>query len=575
MSRAVLLTALWATLLCCAQVALAGDVTVLVGATVIDATGQPTVEDAAVLIDGDRISAVGPRSEIAIPEGATVLDVKGKWIVPGLVDPHIHFFQSGSLYTRPDVIDLRSVRSYEAEIEGIRSRMDGTFRRYLASGVTAVVDVGGPMWNFDVRQEARDAELAPRVAVAGPLISTVERPQLDLGDPPIIKADSAKAAKALVREQLKRKPDLVKIWFILPESGDVEENIEIVRAAIAAAKARRVRVAVHATQLETARAAVQAGADILVHSVTDKPVDDAFVQLLLDNDVVYTTTLVVFEGYSEVLSGAPDLTPIEARLGTPAVIASWGELDAANGGPPEGAEARTERMAKRMAVAQANARRLLSAGVHVAAGTDAGNIGTLHGPSVHREFQLLAEAGLSPEEVLIAATREAALVFSAKPDFGTVEPGKLADLLVLDADPLDDVANLARIHRVVLGAAVLDPKSIVPDNPVHPVQGQLDAYNARDIDAFLSFYAEDVTIGRHPGGKVYTEGRENMRPGYTKLFEASPELHCALLDRVVSGNIVIDHEFVTGMRGGQPVRATAIYEVKDGLIQHVWFLPRE
>ena len=165
MSRAVLLTALWATLLCCAQVALAGDVTVLVGATVIDATGQPTVEDAAVLIDGDRISAVGPRSEIAIPEGATVLDVKGKWIVPGLGDPHIHFFQSGSLYTRPDVIDLRSVRSYEAEIEGIRSRMDGTFRRYLASGVTAVVDVGGPMWNFDVRQEARDAELAPFVSM--------------------------------------------------------------------------------------------------------------------------------------------------------------------------------------------------------------------------------------------------------------------------------------------------------------------------------------------------------------------------------------------------------------------------
>ena len=567
------LTLLVAALLA-GSAAYAAEITALVGATVVDATGAPPIVDATVLIDGDRITAVGPRDSIDVPADAAVVDLTGRWITPGLVEPHMHFFQSGGLYTRPDIIDLREVRSYEAEIEGIRRRTQGTFARYLASGVTAIVDVGGPMWNLDVRAEALESELAPRVAVAGPLISTVARPQLDLGDPPIIRVDSPKAARALVRQQLKADVDLIKIWFILPPSGDVAENLHIIRSTITAAHKGGARVAVHATELETARAAVQAGADILVHSVVDQPVDDAFVELLRDGDVIYTTTLVVFEGYAEVLGGSPDLTVVEARLGDPEVIASWGELEAATGGAPEGIEARRERLAKRMPIARGNLTALLEAGVVVAAGTDAGNIGTLHGPSVHREFELMAEAGATPEQVLIAATRDAARVFAVEPEFGTVEPGKLADLLILEADPLTDVRHLRRIEAVVLGGQLLKPDAIAPPNPAAVVQGQLDAYNARDIDAFLAFYAEDVRVDRHDG-TVIVEGREAMRPIYTDLFEQSPELDCALLDRTVSGSLVIDHEFVTGMRGGAPVRAVAIYEVSDGLIRRVSFGPKE
>ncbi len=573
MFRSIPLIAL-ATLLLGAP-ALAGQTTALVGATLIDATGAPPVEDAAVVIEEGRVAAVGPRTEVDIPDDAEVHDLAGRWIVPGLVDPHIHFFQSGGLYTRPDIIDLRQVRSYEAEIDGIRRRMDETFRRYLASGVTAIVDVGGPMWNLDVREEATQADLAPRVAVAGPLVSTVARPQLDLGDPPIIQVSSAKEARALVKRQLKADVDLVKIWFILPPSGDVSENLDIVQATIAAAHRGRTRVAVHATELETARAAVQAGADILVHSVVDDEVDDAFVELLKAEDVIYTTTLVVFEGYAEVLGGETRLNDVERRFGDPAVIASWGELEAATGGPPEGIEARRERLAQRMPVAKANAKRLVDGGVVVAAGTDAGNIGTLHGPSLHRELELLAEAGLSPEQILLSVTRDAALVFAEEPDFGTVEPGKLADLLVLEADPLVDPANLRRIEHVVLGGRLLEPDGIVPPNPADVVQRQLDAYNARDLEAFLSFYAEDAVLAGHPGGDVLADGVEEMRPIYAGLFEQSPELHCHLLGRTVSGSMVIDHEFVTGIRGGEPVRAVATYEVADGLIQRVWFLPKE
>ena len=118
----------------------------------------------------------------------------------------------------------------------------------------------------------------------------------------------------------------------------------------------------------------------------------------------------------------------------------------------------------------------------VAAGTDAGNIGTLHGPAIHREFELMAEAGLTPREILVNATKNAAHVFAAEPEMGTIEKGKFADLLVLDADPLVDVANLQRIHRVVKGGMALDPAQILPPSPETVVRRQVEAYNAGDIE---------------------------------------------------------------------------------------------
>ena len=125
-------------------------------------------------------------------------------------------------------------------------------------------------------------------------------------------------------------------------------------------------------------------------------------------------------------------------------------------------KARVEKLRSRAPQMAANLRAVHEAGIPVAAGTDAGNIGTLHGPSMHRELELMVQAGLTPRQVLVAATRDAARVFAADPQLGTLEPGKLADLLVLDADPLEDVANLQRIHRVVARGILLadgSPKS--------------------------------------------------------------------------------------------------------------------
>ena len=546
--------------------------TVFAGATLFDGSGVAPVEDSVVVILGDRIMAAGPRDSVKIPESSRVIDVSGRWIVPGLVDSHIHYFQSGGLYTRPDVIDLRSVRSYETEMEEVEAHLEETFRRYLASGVTSVVDVGGGFWNFEVRDKANSMLLAPRTAVAGPLVSTVSRPQMDIGDPPIIKVESPEAARAMVRQQLEHDPDLIKIWFIVPRDGNFSPNLPIIEATIDEAHLAGVRVAVHATQLEAARASIQAGADILVHSVDDALVDEAFVKLAKENWTILTPTLIVMEGYGEVLGGGVHLMPVELELGDPAVIMTWGEVPL---GPDAEAvrERRRERLAKTMPIMQQNLKTLHDAGVIIAAGTDAGNIGTLHGPAIHREFQLMAEAGLTPKEILVTATRNAALVFSDDPQIGTLEVGNFADLLILEADPLADVANLQRIHRVVKGGVSMAPEEILPPSPETVVQRQVEAYNSRDIDAFLSYYAENVTIRHLPEGEVSWASREAMRDRYAKRFEENPELNCVITNRTVHGNWVIDHELVTGVKDRPRIRAVATYEVRNGLIQNVWFLP--
>lgn len=546
--------------------------TAFVGATLFDGTGADPVENAVMIVVGDRILEVGDRDNTEIPDSFPVVDVTGKWIVPGLIDAHIHYFQSGGLYTRPDVIDLRAWRSYETEMARIEADLEMTFRRYLASGVTSVVDVGGGYWNFKIRATANKQLYAPRMAVAGPLVSTVSRPQMDIGDPPIIEVESPEMARELVRKQLAYEPDLIKIWFIVPRDGNFAPNLPIIEATIDEAHAAGVRVAVHATQLEAARASVEAGADVLVHSVDDEAVDEEFVALVKESGVIYTSTLIVMEGYGDVLGDNVRMMDVERELGDPDVVMTWSEVPTG----PDAEEIRARRRARldrTMPVMQRNLKAMQDGGAIIAAGTDAGNIGTLHGPAIHREYELMAEAGLTPREILVTATRNAALVFSAEPEMGVIAKGKFADFLVLDADPRADIANLQRIHRVVKGGVELDPADILPPSPESVVQHQVEAYNARDIDAFLSFYAEDTVIRRLPSGEIVAEGWDAMRARWGKRFEDNPELHCTITQRIVHGDWVIDHELVTGVESRPRIRAVATYEVKNGVIQNVWFLP--
>ena len=439
----------------------------IVGATVIHPERElpAAVErDRTVLITGNRIVRIGPRAGTRVPAGATRINGKGKWVVPGLVDAHVHFFQSGNLYTRPDVADFNAVVPYAEEVARNKARLPATFKLWLASGVTSVVDIGGPYWNFEMRDAARKSSAAPRVAVAGPLISMIDRPKLDLGDPPIVKVTTADEARTLVQRELAYKPDFIKVWFIHRPGDDLAAQEAIVKATADAAHAAGVRLAVHATELEVAKAALRAGADYLVHSVEDAPVDQEFLALAKKNRALYCPTLFVVMGYRYALSNTWRPTPAERRLADPQILAAMGDLARI---PPEKLP---ERVAKAMAdtaspepsaVELQNLRTVWDAGIPVAMGTDAGNIGTLHGPSVFRELGLMVQAGLTPLQVLRAATVNGARTMGLERELGTLAPGKLADLLILDADPLADVQNLAPIHRVIKDGQLFAPEELM------------------------------------------------------------------------------------------------------------------
>src|SRR3989440_3097308 len=237
----------------------------LLGATVINPADGKVLPNATVVINGDRIERVsmGKQDATALEKQ---IDCAGKFILPGYIDTHIHFFQSADLFTRPDGADLNNVRPYKDEVVWIKSHLNDVFARYIRCGITSVVDVGGPFWNFEVRKMANATAKAPRVAVAGPLISSVSREKLDLGDPPIVKIDNPEQAREFVGKLAAENPDLVKIWYIVDKDHPVDSFRPIVRATIEESHAHKIRVAVHATELETARAAVEEGADVLVHS---------------------------------------------------------------------------------------------------------------------------------------------------------------------------------------------------------------------------------------------------------------------------------------------------------------------
>ena len=441
----------------------------LVGATVINPADGKVLPNATIVINGDKIERVAMGKQEAATLGKQIPCV-GKFILPGYIDTHVHFFQSADLFTRPDGADFNSVRPYKDEVAWIKSHLDDEFARYIRCGITSVVDVGGPMWNFEVRQKATATAKAPRVAVAGPLISSVSREKLDLGDPPIVKIDTPEQAREFVRKLTDQKADLVKIWYIVDQDHPVDAFRPIVKATVEESHAHKTRVAVHATELETARAAVEEGADILVHSVYDKPVDDAFVKLLKEHGTILCPTLVVFERYGRVFSHQLNLTPEEQKWGNPEVIASLDITKIPQDKLPDrikqalaDPKAAMDRIDKTYEVALPNLKKLEDAGVTIAAGTDAGNIGTIHGPALFREFQLMKQAGLTNIQILQCATANAAKLFGGDvgAHIGKIDNGYFADLVILKSNPVDDIAHASDIETVIKNGVVYPADSIL------------------------------------------------------------------------------------------------------------------
>jgi len=522
--------------------------------------------DALVLVVGNRIAAVGPARAVSVPAGTPVLGDAGKWILPGLVDAHVHFFQSGGLYTRPDMVDLTARVPYARERAAVRARLETTLRRTLRSGITAVLDAGGPMWNFEVRAFAARTPLAPRVAVAGPLLSPVKRPELDTGDPPILQVTDPGVARALVRTQATLRPDLVKLWWIVPPGSTVESWRPVARAAIEEAHRLGLRVGVHATELTTARAAVAEGADLLCHDVVDADVDEAFVDALRARGTVYVSTLVVFEATAAVFQRQVRFSPLALEVADPAALASVTDPfplpERYRAAPPQGIRPAARR----------NVVRLVRAGIPVAAGSDAGNIGTFHGPALHRQLLLLEEAGLSRGEALAAATLGAAQALGREGELGSVQVGKLADLLVLEASPLADLRNTARIHAVVKDGVWRRPAEILPRTAADVVEAQHAAWNAGDLEGLLSTFADDAQV-RSVSGGLLASGKEAIRERFARILEGHPRGHLRVVERREDGpGVVLDHEEVSGWgpKDPDPLDLGWLrYEVEEGRIRRL------
>jgi imidazolonepropionase-like amidohydrolase len=432
----------------------------LVGATLVDGTGAAPVPNATVVVRDGRIECAG--RDCRVPAGAAVTDLSGKWILPGLIDAHVHFSQTGWADGRPDSIDVRDRFPYEQAEAELALYPEKILRTDLCSGVTSVFDNGGYAWTIDMAHRERDDPNAPRVAAAGPLLSTIDF-WLNLpAERQFIHLKDADAARSGARYLAARGADAVKVWYIVTPEQTVEASAPAVLAAGEEAKRLGRPLIVHATGLDEAKVALKAGAHLLVHSVWDFPVDDEFLALAKANGTIYCPTLTVINGYLRMNRSAASGTP-------PAIDDPNGcvdralvdRIEAPNALPAARAADGVQRLEKVLpemtSTMAANLKRISDAGIPIAMGTDAGNPLTLHGPSIHAEMEAMQAAGLSPMQVIVASTRGGSTAMGVSAVTGTLEKGKAADLIVVGADPTKDVANLRRL-LFVMRAGVLHPQ---------------------------------------------------------------------------------------------------------------------
>lgn len=549
------------------------QLTLIRNVNVIDIRNGKVLPEMNVLLEGELIRDVS-KKKMKLPDGTTVIDGTGKYLMPGFTDGHIHFFQSGGLYTRPDALNLTNIVPYRDEIENGKRAIPDYFRRYLRLGITTIADVGGPMRNFTIRDSLASKHLSPDVLVTGPLFSMVRNEETELGlDIPIVKISSIQAADSLLAKLLPLKPDYIKIWYIVTPDLPAEKTLPIVKHISEKTHQAGLKLAVHATQLQTATLAVDAGADILVHSIDDSPVPQSLIKSMAARKVTYIPTLTVLRNYIKTFIGKAHQNDHDIAFANPFFYGSLSDLEwiPAEHVPPHikrmresGAPAFIQSTDSMMA---ANLKMINAGKVNVVAGTDAGNIGTMQASSFMSELLAMQRAGMSIPEVLRSATLNAATAFGT--NTGSVEKGKEADLVLLNNDPLQSLENLNSVTHVFSNGVPLKADTLIEETPEMTVQRQLNAYNARSLEAFLDTYSDDIELYTFPD-KLRSKGKEALRTTYGDMFRNLTYLHCKIEKRIVFGNTIIDHENVRF--NDRNVQAVAIYEVKGGKIIRVTFL---
>jgi imidazolonepropionase-like amidohydrolase len=418
---------------------------VLTGGTLLDPDSAPRA--GTIVIRDGRLACVGSAEACPAPAGARSVDLRGLFIGPGLVDAHVHYGQTGWVDGRPDALDLRAQYPYDSVVSGLRAHPELFHRAYLCSGITSVFDVGGFPWTYDIAGATRGSGDAPRVVAVGPLLATVTVDSQMMGQFDFMSDDST--VRAAVRAHKAAGAEGLKVWYIgVPDS--LRQAMKT-RLFIAGDEARKqgLRLAVHATELLAAKEALEAGADVLVHNVEDAKLDSAFLSLAKRNGAVLTPTLTVIEGYADVLLGRSPAQryPLECvdsatrkKLETVLTDTVPAKARAFWKGPV---------VAKLLATNAANVLLAYKAGIPIAVGTDAGNPGTAHGPSIYREMEAMQEAGMPAGAVFASATAVAARAAGLEREVGSLAVGKRADLAVFGADPTVDIRNARQVRFVV------------------------------------------------------------------------------------------------------------------------------
>ena len=401
--------------------ALAQDVVALTGARLIDGTGAPAVEQGTIVIRDGRIAAVGASDDVDIPGGAQRVNLRGKTVVPGLINAHGHLNYGNQDLPR-------------------RERLLSQLRLYADYGVTTVVVLGAGQGDLDEIVRIRQSQAQPvldraRVYVAG---SSIQREHDPIN------------ARARVNAYADAGADIIKIHIT---GGADDTPPAVYRELIDQAHQRGRPVAAHLFYLADAHGLLDANVDIVAHSVRDQDVDALFITKMKAQNVGYIPTLTrdlarfVYESTPDFFED-PFMLRNEDFYG-----AAMAELRE----PAAQREFRTaERQGDKVALAQGqkNLKTLADAGVRIALGTDTGtNPGQWQGYFEHLEAEMMVEAGMTPAQVIRAATGDAALTVGLQTVTGTLQPGLWADLVVLDANPLENIRALREIDSVWIGGA--------------------------------------------------------------------------------------------------------------------------
>ena len=428
------------------------------GATLIDGSGAPPRAGVTVLVRDGVIAAVSDSDETVIPPEADVIDAAGKYIVPGLADMHVHFGTGGLLPT-----DARA-----------RER---ALRQFLFYGVTTVLNLGATEGGMEDilalrRRSAAGGLIAPNVYATGglltvpgshPVATVMSVPE---GQDPATYDWSERGVWIVrspdeVRDIVNRLADAgMEGIKVVIESGFGEDlpqmPLALVEAAVAAAAEREIPVFAHANSPHELEIAVAAGVHAVVHLVSDRsPVRPDLLVAMQEQGIYYVPTLSVYIWTDAWGDPEDTLTDPFLRSGVePRVIESLLSSPMAPTTPPS-----EEDWAGRQQVLDA-LKAASDAGVLIAAGSDTNNPFVFPGHSTHHELALMVEAGLTPMEALVAATSRAAEMLGDD-SWGTVAPGKRADLLILGADPLDDIRNTQTLETVVLNGEVVERAALL------------------------------------------------------------------------------------------------------------------